>query len=200
MFCIIRSHSLSIWPISLWSDVVKSVGSRSNEQKWCPPTERRMGRIALHFPFPAGQRCCFPAALSHLSSLGLLHGHRNHQNWSSGELFPPMAGWQWEQSALSCNYPLPTHSIRSSVISVMTAFLQLKVTWWRKWGSVNHSEDVQGKIILISNLASMSDHQTWDLFQLLPVREDNTKKIANPCVLPSLLVPFFLSISSRFNE
>lgn len=151
MFCIIRSHSLSIWPFSLWSDVVKSVGSRSNEQKWCPPTEHWMARVTLHSPSPAGQRSCFPAALSHLSSLWLFHGHELEQWW----LLLPVAGWQWEQPALGCNYPLPTHSSRSSVISLMTAFLQLEVTVMEGMGPCESH-----KLFYISNLANTSDHQT----------------------------------------
>lgn len=121
MFCIIRSHSLSIWPISLWSDVVKSVGSRNNEQKWCPLTEH-------HSAFPISWwtevlfSCCpFPPLLS----LALPRAARSPElgQWW---LLPPMAGWQREQSALSCNYPLPIHSSSSSVIQLMPGFLQLE--------------------------------------------------------------------------
>lgn len=107
-------------------------------------------------------------------------------------LFPPVAGWQRGQSAFSCNYLLPTHSTRSSVIWLMTGFLQLEVTWRRKWGSVNHSGDAHKKIILISNLASTSDHQTWDCFQLLPVWKDNIRKFLSKSSCAALLtVPFF---------
>lgn len=116
MFCIIRSHSLSIWPISLWSDVVKSVGGRSNEQKWCPLTERRMARITLHIPFPAGQKFCFPAALSHLSSLWHFHGHRSHQNWGSGDFSLPWQGGRGDSqpSAAIIHCPLIPPEAQSS--------------------------------------------------------------------------------------
>lgn len=59
-------------------------------------------------------------------------------------------------------------------------------------GSVNHTRDAHRKIILIANLASTSDHQTWDCFQLLPLREDNVREFLSKSSCAALpAVPFF---------
>lgn len=59
-------------------------------------------------------------------------------------------------------------------------------------GSVNHTRDAHRKIILISNLASTSHHQTWDCFQLLPLREDDVREFLSKSSCAALpAVPFF---------
>lgn len=191
MFCIIRSHSLSIWPISLWSDVVKSVGSRIKEQKWCPPREHRVARTILHLPFPAGQKCCSPAALSRLSSLGLIFGTELQQWW----LLPPMAVRTGSpELQLSIAHSFQQKLSHLSNDSVPSAGGNVAGRWALSITPGMHT----GRFFkfLIHQV-----HQTWDPFQLLPVWEDKKRKFLtkSSCAVP-FFFPFPLDLMSKQPE
>lgn len=166
MFCIIRSHSLSIWPISLWSDVVKSVGSRSKEQKWCPPTDSGWPESLCipHFLLDTGAVFLLPFPSSPLCGSSMDTG---------AVLISPSHGRVAVRTS-SLELQLP---IAHSLISLMTAFLQLDITW-RKWGALWITQ-----IVLISNLAKYVRPSNLNPLPATSSTEGQCKKIPQQILL-----------------